>query len=280
MALRSPIFLDYETLLAHAEYHDVDVPRQAEVVEKVSRQRSLAGKAGLSGLGASGGVGSDVEYQSTYRLTPNLKATVSRVIDALIHEGGVKVGPDSETRLGRDDLVELTGRTRITTASLAGKLLHIVRRVLADAELDVTQLDDLRADAPQMLAELKAVYLRNELPPIPILLEMTGTALPQRVYVSVRPDHFVDAAGANRLEGELRALGTVSHLVEGGDDGFLSAETWLLDGFEYLVKRKLMASIGDQVKSLATVLDLDLPADDVHAYITGPAIIVDAIALY
>ena len=198
MALRTPIYLDAETLFAQAEYHDLAVPQQAEIVEKTTSKRSASGKASLPGVGgASAGLGRDVELQSTYTLTPSHKATVSKLIDSLIKDGEVKVNPDEETPIGKDDLVELDGRTRITAASLAGKMFHIIRR-LTDGITDIDGLTDLDADTPEVAAQLKQVYLQNELLPIPILLEMTGTALPQRSYVSLRPSHFVVSSRIRR----------------------------------------------------------------------------------
>jgi len=96
----------------------------------------------------------------------------------------------------------------------------------------------------------------------------------------VRPDYFIDAASANRVEGDLRVLGTVSGLISGGDDGYLSAEDWLLHDWEYMMRRKIMTQVGNLVKELVDQLELDLPAENVHTYIAGPAIVVDAIALY
>lgn len=208
MALRSPIYLDIETLLSHAEYHDIDVPMQAEIVEKTTRNRSGGGKAGVSGLGLDASVGTDVERQSTYTLAPREKATVSRVIDSLVAEGAVKVDPDEQTPWSKDDLFEVDGTTRITSASIAGKMFYALRRVMAGAE-DLDTMLDLDANDAQVVDQLKRVYLGNELLPIPVLLEMTGTRLPQRVHVNVAADHFIDAASANRVEGEMRVLDTV-----------------------------------------------------------------------
>ena len=279
MALRSPIYLDLETLLSHAEYQDIDVPKQAEIVEKTTRKRSGGGKAGVSGLGLDASVGTDVERQSTYTLAPREKATVSRVIDSLVGEGAVKVDPDEHTPLSKDDLVEVDGTTRITSASLAGKMFYALRRVMAGAE-DLDSMLDLDVNDAQVVDQLKRVYLGNELLPIPILLEMTGTRLPQRVYVNVAADHFIDAASASRVEGDMRVLGTVSQLVPGGNEGFLSAENWLLHDWEYMFRRLAMPKIHDMVKDLFSDLDLDLPEDDVHGHITGPAVVIDAVALY
>ncbi|MBP2356212.1 hypothetical protein JOF29_007322 [Kribbella aluminosa] len=280
MALRTPIYLDAETLFAQAEYHDLAVPQQAEIVEKTTNKRSASGNAAFPGVGgASAGVGRDVELQSTYTLTPSHKATVSKLIDSLIKNGEVKVNPDGNTPLGKDDLVELDGRTRITAASLAGKMFHIIRR-LTDGISDVDGLTDLDADSPEVAAQLKQVYLQNELLPIPILLEMTETGLPQKAYVSLRPSHFVELASADRVERELRVLGTVTHLVDDSPDGYFSAEEWLLHGYEYLFRRLLMTQVNDVVKKLVNDIGLDLPANDVHGFIAGPAIVVDGIAVY
>lgn len=46
------------------------------------------------------------------------------------------------------------------------------------------------------------------------------------------------------------------------------------------MRRQLMMQIGDVVKDLVDKLDLELPAEDVHAFIQGPAVVVDAVALY
>jgi hypothetical protein len=279
MALRSPIYLDAETLLAQAEYHELDVPRRAEIVEKTVRERGAQAKASITGIGASGSAGRTVEYQATYDLTPTLKSTVSKLIDSLISQGAVKpVEPAGS--LSKDDLVELEGATRITAASLAGKAFYILRRFMQDTTQDLSKLAELSTSDPELVRQIKAVYVDNALPPIPMLLEMTQTGLPQRVYVNLRPDHFVEAASADRVEGELRVLGTVSRLVPGGDDGFTSAEDWLLAGYEYLFRRTLMTKIDDMVDDLVGKLGLELPADDVHAYIAGPAIVIDAIAVY
>lgn len=281
MALRNPIYLDTETLFAQAEYHGIAVPHQAQIVERATSKRSASGNASIPGIGgASGGVGRDVETQSTYTLTPSNKATVSKMIDELIvGEQVVKLNPDDQTPLGKDDLVELEGTTRITAASMAGKMFHIIRR-LTDGISDLNSLTNLDADSPEVEAQLKAVYLQNELLPIPILLEMKGTALPQKVYINLRPNHFVDQASADRVERELRVLGSVTLLVEESEDGYFSAEDWLLHGYERLFRRVLMTEVEDIVKQLVEQFELELPADDVHAYISGPAIVVDAIAIY
>jgi hypothetical protein len=280
MALRSPIYLDAETLLAQAEYHDIDIPTQAEIVEKTSGKRIGGGRAGVSGIGLDASRETGIERQSTYTLAPRQKATASKIVDSLIFKQVVATLPTDETGFSKDDLVEIEGRTRITAASLAGKMFFILRRLLEKSDVDLETVFDRDLSELPVAEQLKLVYLQNELLPMPVLLELTGSQLTQKVFVSVRSDHFIDAASANRIEGELRVLGSAAQLVPAGDEGYLSAEEWLLYDWEYLIRRKLMTQVDEIVKDMVNQLELDLPAEDVHAYIAGPAILVDAIALY
>jgi hypothetical protein len=281
MALKSPVYLDSETLLAYAEYHDVDVPHQAEIVETASRKRNAGGTVGLSGLGIRGGSGTEVEYQSSYRLEPNTKATISRVIDALQHNGVLVTDPDADTPVARDDLFEIDGLALITTASVAGKMLYLLRRLMQSEDLDLNGLQDLDLDSlPEFATQLKQIYLGNELLPIPLLLEFTDSTLLQRVYVNVNPDHFIDSASASRVEGRVRIIGNVTHLIPEGDEGYLSSEEWLLHDWENMMKRHLMVHVDSFIREMMDDLDLELPEDDVRAYLTGPAIVINAVAIF
>ncbi|MGY0541386.1 hypothetical protein ACW14X_27990 [Nocardioides sp. YJ-D4] len=281
MALRSPLYLDGESLLAQAEYHGIQVPTQADIVEKTVTKRGASGGVGVGPVRLGGNAGQDVEFQSAYRMEPSEKATASKVIDALVHQGDVTTNPDADTVLTKDSLLEVEGTTRVTAASLAGKMFFILRQAMESADLDMTSIEDLNLDDLPGVAEgLRDAYLSNHLVPVPLLVELTGSNLPQRVYVSVAPDHFVDSASADRVEGDLRVLGSVTQFISEGNEGFLSAERWLLHGWEYLIRRHMMLNINDIVRELGNDLGLKLPEDDVYGYITGPAVVLDAIAIY
>jgi hypothetical protein len=176
--------------------------------------------------------------------------------------------------------VQIEGKTRITAASLAGKMFFILRRLMDTVDANLDSLRNLDVNDLPFAEQLQQVYLRNELLPIPILLELTGSNLPQKVYINVPPDHFLGEASANRIEGELRVLGSVSRLIPEGADGYLSAEQWLLHDWEHMMRRFMMTGVDEIVRELVSHFNLDLPAEDVHAYIAGPAIVVDAIGLY
>ncbi|WP_032769984.1 hypothetical protein [Streptomyces sp. CNS654] len=282
MALRHPSFLDLETLLSQAEYHNIDVPVAQDIVETTAKKRSGGGKAGIGPLALNGTAGTDVQFQSTYSLAPREKATVSKVIDGLIREKAVSVNPAGDTALSKDALVEIEGTARITAASVLSKLFFVFRRLMLDRDInDLSELANLDVDDADVAQAIQRVYLHNELLPLPMLLEITGSALPHKVYVNVRPSYFIDEASADRLEGDMRILGSVYRLVP--EDEYRVTDEWLLHGWEFMMRRIMMAQIQDDLQEVTQQLNrlgLDVPDDDVQAYITGPAVVLDAVALY
>lgn len=281
MSLRNPTYLSTEALVAYAEYHDLHVPHQSDIVETASTRRTAGGAVGISGVGVSGDRGTIVEYQSSYRLVPTARSTASRIIDALIHQGILVVDPTEERALSVDDLVELDGLTTVTTASMAGKVFYLMRRLMESTDFVLSDLDEMDIETdPHFAEQLKKIYLGNELLPVPLLLEMRESSLPQRVYLHFDPDNFVGSASVARIEGRVRVLGTVRQLIPGGGEGYLSSDEWLLHDWEHVMKRVMMTRISEQLHDLAEAFDLDLPADDVKAWLEGPAILLDVIAVY
>lgn len=278
MALRRPVYLDIETLMALGDYHGLDMPRLTDVVEKAVKKRSGNAKASFAGIGGGAELGKDVELQSSFTIAPTEKASVSKVIDGLL-AGEHTVPVSEEAVLKKDDIVEVEGLVRLTAASLAGKMLYVLRKYLESTEQDIRDLDFSDIE-PDVTALIQSVYLRNELVPIPVLVDVVGTGLAPRVLVNLRPNLFVDSATSDQIEGDRRILGTVRSLVDEGDYGYVSTEDWLLPDWEYLIKRLLMTEISDKVQEIVASLKIDLPAKDIHAWIKGPAVVLDAVAVY
>lgn len=278
MALRHPVYLDAEILMALADYHDLDVAQLTEVVEKSSKKRSANAKAGFGMLTGGGELGKDVELQTSYTIEPSEKATVSKIIDGLI-AGGHTVEASPDATLQKDDIIEIEGDVRLTAASLAGKIFYVLRKYLESTEQDIRHLDFGEVES-EVLALFQSVYVGNELVPIPLLVEVAGTEVGPRVLLNLRPNLFVESAMMDQIEGERRILGTIRNIVGEGNHGYLSTEEWLLSGWEYLLKRTIMTQIDRTVQDMVDALDIDLPAKDVHTWISGPAIILDAVAIY
>ncbi len=192
MALRRPVYLDAETLMALADYHDLKVPPPlTQVVEKATKRRSAGAQVALGVLSGGGELGKDVELQTSYTIAPNEKVSVSRVIDGLIADHTVEVSP--EATLQKDDIVQIEGQVRLTAASLAGKMFYILRMYLMSTDQDIRNVD-LSDITPQVMTLIQSVYLRHELVPIPVLVDVADTGLAPRVFVNLRPNLFVDSA--------------------------------------------------------------------------------------
>ncbi|MFD3658617.1 hypothetical protein, partial [Streptomyces sp. NPDC058620] len=65
---------------------------------------------------------------------------------------------------------------------------------MGTVEADLDSLRNLDVNDLPFAEQFPQVYLRNELLPIPILLELTGSNLPQKVYINVPPDHFLTSS--------------------------------------------------------------------------------------
>lgn len=279
MGLRSPIYLDSETLLAAAEYHGVDFPRAEAIVEKSVRNREGNAKIGYGAVSAGGSAANNVEFQSTYSLEPREKATTSKVIDGFFDAHVVSVAASGD-QLWKDDLVEVDGELRVTAASMVGKMFYLLRTLLERDGVSIEGMEDLDFESPTVQGQFKELYLRNALPPIPLLVKVGGSPYEGSIYGSLDPGHFVGVAAQDLLEGPHRVLGTVRQVVAGGDDGYLATDPWLLSGWEYLLRRLLMTEMADQVQAMTKELDIDPPEDDAYGWIKGPAVVLDAIAIY
>lgn len=280
MGLRNPLYLDADTLTALAEYNDVPTERMHEVVETQRRTRTGGAKLGWGPAGAEGSAGRDVEMQLSYSIEPGQKATVSKIIDGLT-KADVLVPFTTEHARKVDDLMEIEGTLTMTATSLAGKMFYLLREYLGR---DTTDIENLIAGGSinqrDLLPLIQDAYFGNALPPVPLLMELKSDDFPVRTFVSLSPSGFVDTAEASHIEGERRVLGQVANLVDAGSEGYLSAEKWLLHGWDYTMRRITMATLNTQIADLVETLNVDLPADDVQAYITGPAIVLNAVAVY
>ena len=126
--------------MALGDYHGLDMPRLTDVVEKAVEKRSGNAKASFAGIGGGAELGKDVELQSSFTIAPTEKASVSKVIDGLL-AGDHTVPVSEEAVLKKDDIVEIEGLVRLTAASLAGKMLYILRKYLESTDQDIRDLN-------------------------------------------------------------------------------------------------------------------------------------------
>lgn len=247
-----------------------------DVVERAARKGSLSGSAGFGPLQGGAERGRETEVQRSYSLDPQTKAVVSRAIDELILAKHI-TRPDPERALSKGDAIELDGWSRLTPASMVGKMLHLCLRTIQTTDQDISTLDFAKIQ-PELMGEFKKIYAGNEVLPIPILLELTDTGLDIRTFVSLDANNFVDLAGVDRVEGDVTVLGTVSQIIDKGKG--LNTERWLLDGYEWLLRRVLMTKIDDVIAQATGAFDVEFDESEVGHVIQGPAIVVDGVAVY
>lgn len=318
MPLRNPQYLNRTDFYDHADYHDIEIPHRVEVVARTSTTRSGGAKLGLQAVGLpvglEGQLGDSVELQSAYVLEVGEKSTFSKVLDSMEAEeqAALTVLPrpgDGDERwvASRDQLIELAGTMKLSPVSSVGKMMNVVLQLVQREDVDIDELfskrsrdktddESLDEDEPEADADaedvptqakeiLKAVYLRNQIPEIPTLfkLELDGDDAPWSVYVNCEPRHFIGAGAAatDSVEGEVTVVGVVREFV--GDDptdGFISTEKWTLHGWERTMRTMLRTHMDDLTESLIPQFDPTWELGEASYYIEGPAVIVDAVAIF
>ena len=103
------------------------------------------------------------------------------------------------------------------------------------------------------------------------------------MYVNCEPRHFsgAGAAATDSVEGEVTVVGVVRGFV--GDDPadeFMSTEKWTLHGWERTMRTMLRTHMDELTESLIPQFDPDWESGKASYYIKGPAVVVDAIAIF
>lgn len=215
----------------------------------------------------------------------------------------------------RDQLVEMTGTMKLSPVSSIGKIMNVMLQLVGHKDVDIDDLfsrssmdaagrpssdgadeEGVDADEPRAAAApedipvqaqeiLKAVYLRNEIPEIPTLFkfELDEEDAPWSVFINCEPSHFVGdgPAATDSIEGEVTVVGVVRELVgDDPSDGFISTERWTLHGWERTMRAMLRVRMDDLVDSLIPQLHSEWGAADASYYIKGPAVVIDAVAIF
>lgn len=224
-------------------------------------------------------------------------------------------GRDQRWAASRNQLVELTGTMKLSPVSSIGKIMNVMLQLVGHRDvdldevflkpssetagrpsLDVADAESLDADESAVLTDsenipaqaheiFKAVYLRNEIPEIPTLfkLELDEEDAPWSVFINCEPGHFVGdgAAATDSIEGEVTVVGVVREFVgDDPSDGFISTEPWTLYGWERTMRAMLRPRMDDLVESLIPQFDPEWQAGDESFYIKGPAVVIDAVAIF
>ena len=119
------------------------------------------------------------------------------------------LSPDAQSPAGlvRGGLVQLEGTLALSSVSKAGKIMEILRQLLSEGSISMSNLTDQNSDdvfpEEELFELLQNVYLSNSLLPIPTLYELSNHGLEdRRVWINCNPGHVVgeETARSDELE--------------------------------------------------------------------------------
>jgi hypothetical protein len=224
---RSPLYLDIETLVPLANYHNIEVMIEVAVTRRDLGQRS--GKAGLKatipvpgspGFEIGGSKGSESEVTQAQTVKDHPTNALNRLLDALASNEDV-VTDLSADAITRRQLVELDGDWRISPATDVGSFLAAMVAMVAQNP------SVLKNSEPP--AEFFALMTPGTIPESVVLDTTLDDAQETRVLVLLDSGCLVGQAGLDDVEGERTVFGQVDSIIAEGSP--YSLEKFFLSGF-------------------------------------------------
>ncbi|MER7589616.1 hypothetical protein ABTW72_18985 [Micromonospora sp. NPDC127501] len=266
------MYLDTETLVPLANYHDIQVMVDVAVTQRDLGQRS--GNAGVKavlpvpgspGLEFGGSKGSESEVTQARTIKDHPTNALNRLLDELARNGDVVTDLSTDV-VTRRQLVEIDGDWSISPATDAGAL--------------VTAMVDLFAQNPSAVNS-------SEPPPEFYSLMTSGPTLGSvvleaaledanetQVLVLLDAGYLSGRTGPDDLEGDRTVFGQVDALVAEGSN--YSLDKFFLSGFSRAFRRTF--SVEDLLKNMPMESDKQVTIEDLK--IRGPLVVIKAIAIY
>lgn len=269
---RSPLYLDLETLVPLANYHDIEVMVDVQLSQRDLGQRSGGGGVrasiplpGSPGIEFSGSKGSEAEVTQARTIKDNPASALNRLVDALTREGDL-ITELTDRAITRRQLVELEGDWEVSPATdIGGFLAGMVR----------------------LMSQNPAALSSKEVPPEFMSLMTAGptggpTVLDCRlddddqtqVLALLSSDNITHGNTLDDLEGDRSVFGYVDTVV--ADGGEYSLEKFFLSGLGRAVRRAFKPA--DLLPGMSEMLGREVTSNDLS--VKGPLIVVKAVAVY
>lgn len=270
---RSPLYLDLDTLVPLANYHDIEVMVDVQVSQRDLGQKSgnlgfrasvpLPGSPGVE-AGGSRGSESEVTQARTVKDTP--ASALNRLLDTLELHNGVVTDLSTQTVTKRQ-LVELDGEWEVAPATDVGAFLAELMNLMV-------QHPEAMAKGAEPPAEAMSLMTAGPQRGSIVLDRVSDDSEASRTLVLLDAEHFVRGSSMDDLEGERTIFGSIDTLV--GEDQDYSLEKFFMSGISRAVRR--MFDPAELLQGVSEGFGRSLSVDDLR--LKGPLVVVKAVAVY
>lgn len=267
---RSPLYLNIETLIPLANYHNIEVMADIQLTQRDLGKRS--GKAGVSAsmpvasFNVGGTKGSESEVTQARTIKDHPSNALNRLLDEL-HRTDAITTDVTTSPIQRHQLVEIIGDWEISAATDAGSLLTAMAHIFANNPGIANSGTMDPASAYRLINPAQVngpVVLNAEL----------NAAGPMHVVALLDGDLLVGSNSVDDLEGDRTVFAQVDTFEP--EDSIYDLKKFFLSGLSRVIRRSI--NVEDLIASFTPVLGTELTTDDLR--VKGPVIVVKPIAIY
>lgn len=271
---RKPVYLDVETLVPLANYHDIEVMVDVEVSDRVLRSGTGGGTASIRvggvGADANGSRASESETTQSRTIRDAPASALNRLVDELLRTDEVKTTVADAHGVSKRDLVELDSEWIISPATDAAGLMTALFEVVKN---NPSLAQSSGGPPPEAMS---AIFDSGSHSGPVILTEEDadddGDA--GRIIVLATREHLIEPGTSDVLEGDRTVFGIVESLVPAGKNFEFAKH--LLTGVPRALRRQMNAV--DLLRDVSEKMGNGVDAESL--VVPGPVVLVRAIAVY
>lgn len=265
---RSPIYLDLETLVPLANFHDIEVMTDVSLSERdLGRKGANAGlRMGIPGgptLEAGGSGSKEFEVSQARTVTDHPTSALNRLLDDLLAAN--QLSDLADGAVFKRQLVELDREWNVSAATDIGSILEGLVRVMVN--------NPLAMNSQEVPPEAMSVMTGGSTSGTVVLETEEEDSEGRKIIVLLTADDLVAKSTIDDLEGDRSVFGLVHEIVP--PNKRYSLEKVFLAGFSRSIRRtintKVLLSLGAALNQPISEEDLDIP---------GPLIVIKAVAIY
>lgn len=266
---RSPIYLDLETLVPLANFHNIEVMADVSLSERdLGKKGANAGlRMGIPGgptIEAGGSGSREFEVAQARTVKDHPTSALNRLLDDLAEAGQLSDLEDGAAF--KRQLIELDRDWNVSAATDIGSTLEGLVRVMVS--------NPAAMSSPEMPPEAMSIMAGGSTSSGTVVLETDEEdSEGRKIIVLLAADDLLAKSTIDDLEGDRTVFGLVHDIVP--QDKQYSLEKVFLAGFSRSIRRTFKTK---DLLSLGVALNQPIGEDDLD--IPGPLIVIKAVAVY